>query len=136
MTIAQAISQSSIVKPGPFTDADKLLWLAQLDGQIDAELIRTHEGALAAAFVPYTEGTDPAAQLLVPDPYSKLYVSFLCAQMDFYSAEYARFNNTQKRFETEYREAADFYNRTHPPLKVAGITVGEAGRNTAENPMM
>ncbi len=125
MTIAQAIAQSSALKPGLFSDSDKTAWLSQLDGQIDAEIIRTHEGAPETAFAPYTQETDPGTQLLIPDPYSKLYVSYLCAQMDFYSAEYARFNNTQRRFELDFREAADWYNRTRLPLKQSGIHLGE-----------
>ena len=123
MTIEQALAQSAALKPGPFGNADKIAWLAQLDGQIDAELIRTHEGAPEAPFVPYTAQTDTGTLLIIPDPYSKLYVSYLCAQMDFYSAEYARFNNTQRRFELDWREAADWYNRTHLPVKAAGISV-------------
>ena len=131
MTIAQALSRTAAVKPGPFSDADKLAWLSELDGQIDQELIRTHEGAPEAPFLPYTADTDPETNLLVPDPYSKLYISCLCARMDFYSAEYARFNNTQRRFEVDYREAADWYNRTHMP-HMAKIRLGEAAGNAPQ----
>ena len=129
MTIAQALNQSSALKPGPFADADKIAWLSQLDGQIDAEIIRTHDGAPEAAFVPYTAGaggTDTETELLAPAPYDKMYVTFLMAQMDFYAADYDRFNNMQRRFETEYMEFATWYNRRHMPLGT-GITVGKAG---------
>lgn len=126
MTIAQALNQSSALKPGPFTGADKTAWLSQLDGQIDAELIRTHQGAPEAGFAPYTAETDTGTELLAPPPYDKMYVTFLMAQMDFYAADYDRFNNLQRRFETEYMEFASWYNRRHMPLGT-GITMGKAG---------
>ena len=128
MTIAQALSQSSAWKPGPFTGADKTAWLSQLDGQIDAELIRTHEGAPEEEFAPYTAETDADTELIAPAPYDKMYVTFLMAQMDFYAADYDKFNNMQRRFEAEYQEFASWYNRRHMPLG-AGIAVGKAGGN-------
>lgn len=130
MTIAQAISQSSARKPGPFTDADKTIWLSRLDGQIDAEIIRTHEGAPEKAFTPYTQDTDTGTELIAPAPYDKMYVTYLMAQMDFYAADFDRFNNMQRRFEAEYQEFASWYNRNHMPLG-NGITVGSAGKRPA-----
>lgn len=132
MTIDKAIGRATAAKPGPYTSAEMIAWLAELDGQIYEELILTHEGAPETPFVPYTE-EDINAQLLMPDPYSKLYVSFLLAGMDFYNGEYARYNNTQRRFEADYREAADWYNKTHLPVKAAGIGFGEKqGRQGAQ----
>lgn len=127
MTIAQALEKSAAVKPGMFSDDEKIAWLSQLDAQIDAEVIRTHEGAPAAAFIPYTSGDggwDTQTMLLAAAPYDKMYVTFLMAQMDFYHADYDKFNNNQRRFEAEYMDFVSWYNRMHMPRRESEIRLG------------
>ena len=128
MTIREAMDKSAALRPGLFAAADKIAWLAQLDAQIDVEIIRTHANAPEEDFVPYAaEGgdmVDMETELLVSAPYDKLYVSFLLAQADFYSGDYDKFNNSQRRYASDYDEFAAYYNRTYMPLQGSSIKVG------------
>jgi len=44
-----------------------------------------------------------------------LYLHYLGAQVDYYNAEYARYNNGIGAFSSVYAEYADWYNRSHTP---------------------
>jgi|GEM_PF-1247261 len=64
---------------------------------------------------PYDPETDMGVTLLVPEPYSRLYISYLAAQIDFFNAEMDRFNASMVMFNMELNRFADWYNRTHMP---------------------
>ena len=53
--------------------------------------------------------------LMVPDPYSSLYIKYLTAQIDFYNNEIARYNNSMAMFHVALSAFVDAYNRTHMP---------------------
>jgi hypothetical protein len=44
MTVNSAITRVNRLKPNGFDAADKIRWLAELDGEIRREIIETHEG--------------------------------------------------------------------------------------------
>lgn len=136
MTIAEAVAKAKRLRPGMvgsgFTveDNDLVGYLAQLDMQIDIEIIRTHKGAPEGEFEPYdpsAEGYDAEdIELLVPAPYDKLYIPFLLAQIDRAYKERADYNDNFQQFNADYREFVNYYNRTHMPIQRAYIAVGRA----------
>lgn len=135
MTIATAISETDALKPNQYTNSQKVKWLSQIDLQIKLEIINAHEGyetipdlGLDEAgeqipFTGYTDATVTTTELLVPDPYSVIYIRWLCAQIDFYNNEITRFNNTVMMYNTALQEYSAWYNRTHMPLQPNTIYV-------------
>ncbi len=116
MTIIEAITKSEASRPGLASDADKIRWLAALDGRIKCEVIDVREGReWASAFVGYDEGDDPDTALLVPPPYDELYLRYLEAQIDYESGEIARYNNAAAAFAAAYDAFLAYYHRTHAP---------------------
>lgn len=121
MTIQEALEKVDKLKPNQFEEAEKIRWLSDLDARVKAEIIDNHEGADKIAFNGYDEKTNRDTVLLVPEPYSELYLLYLAAQIDFYNAEYTRYNNSMVMFNTMYDDFAVYYNRTHMPIQRAKI---------------
>ncbi|MDD3692591.1 MAG: hypothetical protein PHX02_01625 [Oscillospiraceae bacterium] len=117
MTITQAISRCDAAKPNQYIHSEKIRWLSSLDGMIFNEIIKAHEGADAVEFDGYTEETDSSTVLLVPEPYSDLYLYYMFSMIDFHNAEYARYNNSISMFNNAFENFAAHYNRRHPPLQ-------------------
>lgn len=123
MLIREAIEACDILKPNRFTYAEKVRWLNELDGMTKAEIIDTHEGTGPADFSGYDENTDIDTKLLIPAPYSELYIYYLFSKIDFFNAEYTRYNNSMAMFNGLYSQYAAHYNRSHMPVQKSGITL-------------
>jgi len=62
---------------------------------------------------PYDPAKDMDAVLLVPEPYSGLYVKYIAAQVDYYNGEIGRYNNSMVMFNMALAQFIDYYNRTN-----------------------
>lgn len=121
MKILEAITQLQGIKPNQYDDETHIRWLSDLDGLIFNEIIRWHEGADEVPHGPYSTD-DLDTELLVQEPYSDVYIKYLAAQVDFFNAEMARYNNSMVMFNVALSTYADWYNRTHPPIQGNYIT--------------
>ena len=72
---------------------------------------------------PYDPEQDMDTVLMVPEPYSDVYVKYLAAQIDYHNAEFARYNNSMVMYNMALTAFADWYNRTHMPLQNNYISV-------------
>lgn len=117
MTIQEAINGIDDIKPNTYTNADKIAWLSELDGMVKLEIIDTHyynEGEEEVTFTPYTD-EDMTKELLVPHPYSDIYLKWLEAKIDYANNETARYINSSSVFNGLYTNYNNYYNRTHKP---------------------
>ena len=114
MTILEAIGRVDALRHNTFCQEEKIRWLAQVDGQVNRELIRTHEDGMD--FRPYDAQTPLEQELLVPAPYDELYLHYLEAQMDYYQAEFDHYNRSMGMYQAVFSAFANDYNRTHRPL--------------------
>lgn len=112
MTIHEAIAQVDRVKPNQYETAEKVRWLARLDGLLASEIMSGREGA-PEGFAAYDPDGDLDAALLVPEPYTEIYGAYLCAQIDYHNGELARYNNSMVTYNMALSAFADWYNRTH-----------------------
>lgn len=71
----------------------------------------------------YTTATPGDTVLIVPDPYSELYVHYLMAQIDYHNAEMARYTNSMSMFGASLSEFSNWYNRTHLPIQRAYVRI-------------
>ena len=63
----------------------------------------------------YTEETEPGTDLVVPDPYSMLYVYWLMSKIDMQNQEDLRYNIDRANFENAYDTMSDWWTRNHLP---------------------
>ena len=116
MTILEAIHRVDALRHNVFTKEEKISWLAQVDGLVAEELIRTHEGAESKPFRGYDAETPLEQPLLVSAPYDELYLHYLCAMMDYHNGEFDRYNRSMGLYQAVLSAFTNFYNRTHMPL--------------------
>ena len=116
MTIHDAISTIDNLKHNTYSQHDKVRWLSRLDSMVKRLVIDTHEGGNDVTFTSYTENTDPATELLIPEPFDEAYLRWLEAQIDYTNGEYEKYNNSIEMFNKSWKEFQNYYNRNHMPI--------------------
>jgi len=116
MTIGECLEQVDALAENLYSQAQKVRWLSDLDGQVANEVITTHEGGEGFAFAGYDEETDPGTELLVPAPYSDLYRWYLEFKIHLENGDMVRYNNALTLYNNAYLTYQDYYNRTHMPV--------------------
>ena len=53
--------------------------------------------------------------MLFRSPYDEIYMQYLCVKIDYYNAEYERYNNDTATFTALYNSYATHYNRERMP---------------------
>lgn len=122
MTIRQALTQVEQVKPNAVPDEVLVQWLNEVDQTIFKELVKTHEYGTELVFGGYdrtdASGADSVV-LLAPEPYSQLYVYYLCAQIDMQNQEFDLYRNNAALYNKAYSDYASYYNRKIMPASEA-----------------
>ena len=114
MTVNEAVMQADdLVKNNPISREVKIGWLSALDHYLRVDVIDTHEDGADTSFVPYEDGTD--AELLVPSPYSELYVEYLKMKIFGEMHEYVRYNNSMAVFNKMLSAWRCAYHSEHRP---------------------
>ena len=114
MTINEAITRVDSLKHNTYAPEDKVDWLSRLDLMVKNHILDTHEGE-AVIFTGYDSTTDLQTVLLVPEPYTEVYLRWMEAQIDYHNSEYQKYNNAIEMFNTAYQNYRNHYNRTHMP---------------------
>lgn len=92
------------LEPNQYGVGQKLAWLAELDGQIYAELGEAYEPCREQP-ESYPTGEE---ELLVPYPYgAEIYCSFLKAMIEAENFETARYNESIAMFDSLYGQYRD-----------------------------
>ena len=116
MTIQEAIDRADEMKANMMAPGLKIKQLTIIEQLIWDEVVMTHEHPAALDRKPvYTEETDPTTVLIVPDPYSDVYVDWLLTQIDRQNQEDARYNVDRAHFENSYDTMKTWWTRTHLP---------------------
>lgn len=116
MTIDEAIKKVDSLKPNNYTESEKIIWLSNLDEIIKTEIMDQYEGFDETVFSGYDDSTPVSTELLAPSQYDDVYLYWLESRIDYYNAEYAKYNNSVTAFNTAYSSLNRYYNRTHMPL--------------------
>lgn len=109
MTIKNVIDRVDSVKPNGFSNADKMEWLAELEGKIQTEIFLLPLDEL----VKPTNMTD---ELLVPYPYDSIYSFYLQAMIDLHNGEYDRYDNTYAVFNEKWKEYVKWRTIHYPTV--------------------
>ena len=118
MKIIDVITQVDNLKPNQYSIEEKINWLSEIELKIKNEIIDTHEkiNDKLDKFTQYTED-DIEKDLAVEEPYSVLYVRYLSMMVDYYNAEFTRYNNSSVMFNLAYNDYANYYNRKYKSIK-------------------
>ena len=115
MKAIDMIERVDLLEPNDYSPEQKLHWLQSLDGRIFRELVETHEQAETETLPAYVSGDE---ELLVGEPYGEdLYYYYLQAMIAAENSETQRYNRRMTMFNSAYTGWADFYARTHRPLR-------------------
>lgn len=113
MTIAKALERADELRPNPFSEEQKIRCLSELDGKIAREILGDK------SFSGYDHAYDSEKELLLEESYCDIYLYYLTAMIDFFSRDYAEYNNSMAMFNQAYSGFAKAYQR------------GDAGKNPA-----
>lgn len=103
MTIQALITKIQTEKPNTFTNTKMLEFVNEIEMEVAHELNED--------FVPY-ENVD-STELLAPDPYSRLYVSYLKSQVDYANEEYPSYQLNADQHVQDYGDFVDWIVREH-----------------------
>ena len=119
MTIQEVLDQLDEMKPNMMSRKLKVKYLTEIEQLIYDEIVLKHEQAEEPAEKPvYTEDSDPGTVLIIPDPYSSVYLYWLMTKVDIQNQEDARYNIDRQHFEGAYDTMSDWYTREHMPKQM------------------
>ena len=118
MTLQEVLDITDEMKPNMMARYLKIKYIKEIEQLIHAEIVLKHEHAEALEAKPeYDENTDPGTVLLVPEPYSMVYVYWLMSKIDIQNQEDARYNVDRAHFENAYDTMSDWWTREHMPVQ-------------------
>ena len=111
MNLGEALAGIKSIKPSQYDDEQLVRWLGDMDAKVYRDTICHYEDAPAAP-VRYSVD-EPDAALMIPEPYSDVYIKWLGAQIDYCNAEFDRYNNAMVMYNVLLGDYLNDYNRTH-----------------------
>jgi hypothetical protein len=117
MTILQALKKYKSLRQNQNYDEDQLVgWLSELDGKVYNEIINTHDDGENITYSPYDRFNDDYNAnkvLIIPEPYSQVYLLYLISQADLFNTDTARYANSSIAFNDKYKDFKNYYNGIH-----------------------
>ena len=120
MTVYEAICRVDALKFNTFPREEKLRWLAELEGNVVAQVIRKHAGGEKVTFAGFDADADLQTRLLVEAPFDTVYLRWLEAQIDYHNGEYDKFNAAMRLFNAAWENFENDYKQNHPPVSRGG----------------
>lgn len=123
MTISEAITQLQAVKENQYDDETLVRWISDLEGILYEDVVKNHEGSEDVQHGRYSVDTDMDTVLMVPEPYSDIYIKYLMAQVDYHNAEMQRYTNSMIMYNVALDAFASWYNRNNMPLQPSYLRI-------------
>ena len=119
MTLQEALDQLDEMKPNMMSRKLKVKYLTEIEQLIYDEIVMRHEHPELMGGKPvYNEDSDDGTVLIIPDPYSSVYLYWLMTKVDIQNQEDARYNIDRQHFESAYDTMSDWYTREHMPKQM------------------
>lgn len=117
MNITELINIVDKLKPNPFTNDVKVAWINEVWLMIAEQILNRYEGGEdLKSYKKYDYRYDMDKELIYADEFSDVYINYMLAKIDFYTAEYGRYNNSVALFEASFNELAKMVRRTKKPV--------------------
>lgn len=114
MTVTETISKAGELRMNTISDEQKAAWVMELDKELTERLgaaPRVHDW-------PAGDG-----ELLLPSPYDRVYVLYLCCQIDYYNNETALYGNDKTVYDEALGEALAWWRRNNCPAYSGNVQV-------------
>ena len=105
MKVSEILELVDAVKSNELSDSVKIRWLCDVEGRILCEIHKKKPEEIKAI-----KGSEDI--LSVPGPYSRLYLFYLAAMIDFSSGDSAAFARSNVAFEKAFEESAKYVLRS------------------------
>ena len=112
MTVTDTISQADELRLNTISDEQKAAWVMGLDQQIGERIDMDS----------YVHSW-PAGDGELPAPYDRVYVLYLCSQIDYYNNETALYGNDKAVYDEAMSEAMAWWRRQHCPDNTGNVQV-------------
>lgn len=110
MTVKEAVEKTDALFPNAIPFSKKASWLKELDMKILTEFLSCYNGFQK---VTLPEEYSPDVKLLVSEPFSEIYIRYLCLQSDIVNSDIAAYKNSAALFNSSYLSFMNYFNRTH-----------------------
>lgn len=115
MKLEEAILYIDKMKPNVYDDAYKVLCISEVDTLVAQDILNQSEGVEVDTPIEYNRERDREKELLVPVPYTDMYLYYVGAKIDFNNRETAAYSNNMIMFNQLLNEFASYYRRKYMP---------------------
>ena len=98
MKVSEAIQQVKMEKPNGYSDTHCTVFLNEIEA-----IIQEFLGVPRKDWVEYRWEDSQQQDLIVPEPYSQIYISYLKAKIDYAQEEYESYGNNQAIYEDDMK---------------------------------
>ena len=123
MTLGELIAHFREIKVTQYDDYTLVDWVNELEGKLYYEIISWHECTDLPAPKVYKTETDMDEFLMVPQPYTSIYLRFLDAQTDHRNGDIPRYRNSMELFNAARDDFANWVNSTYLPKQPNRIRI-------------
>lgn len=114
MTVTGTISKADELRMNTISDEQKAEWVMGLDKEIADRM------GIASRVHDWPAGD---GELLLPSPYDRVYVLYLCSQIDYYNNETALYGNDKAVYDESLSEALAWWRRENCPADSGNVKV-------------
>lgn len=113
MNLRELLVEVDQLRPNAFADAEKIRMVNTVEGRIYKDILSKYEGE-EPVFVPFAEGQEER-ELVVPVPFTDVYVFYLISMVDFYNGDSNKYNDSMILYNDAWENYAAHYLQTHTP---------------------
>lgn len=114
MKVKDAIEKTNQLKANVYSEENMSQWLSELENYAIESVFNRAEGN-DFPLVKYSYEDDEEKDLMIPDPYSEIYIYYLAAKIDYWNKELDSYNNNMSMYNASYSSFAAKYRREHMP---------------------
>ena len=114
-TISKIIERVDRERPNAFDEESKFRWITDFEGMVCRVVMQMEEP------VGYEYPADMDRELLIGEPWGRLYALYLEAMIDYHNREYNNYNAVMTMFNSEFEEYKKAYIREVMPLSAGNI---------------
>ena len=116
MKLREAIEKGDLTTPNAFSPEAKTEWINEVEGMVQTQVLLF----ASEEIITYNYLENAETELLVSEPHSKIYPSYLRAMMDFTNGDYTRYQNTMGIFNSQFREFMAWFATNYRPADTPG----------------
>ena len=91
MTVKEMIEYTDRLKPNSFNFEVKLSWINQVEGMLQSEILNVPLDKIKVL-------SNASDTLLIPHPYSQAYSFYVASMIDFFSGDFAKYENSSAAY--------------------------------------